>query len=280
MQPLSTPTSGWQARLHLGLAHSAGATRLVRNQHYGPLVVQRPFYPEGPTHPQLYILHPPGGLVGGDGLALDVELEAGASALLTTPSAGKAYRNHGQVARLQQRLQLASHAALEWLPQETILYQGTHVQLHTQFELARDAKLLAWDLLCLGRPAAGEGFAQGLCQQRLRLYRAGQLCYQEAADYQGGSALLHAPWGLGGRSIVATVLATPVTSEVRDSLRTALPTLQAQEQQGVTLLDQVLLYRYLGPDAGLARRRLQQVWAWLRPVVLGRAAQTPRIWAT
>jgi len=78
---------GWHAALELGFAAASGATRLARRKHRGPLVVQRPFLPEGPGVAHVYVLHPPGGLVGGDELTLDVEVDAGAHALVTTPAA-------------------------------------------------------------------------------------------------------------------------------------------------------------------------------------------------
>src|SRR5262245_38788911 len=108
-------SGGWQAALELGFAAEHGATRLARRAHRGPLVVQRPFLPEGPGVCHVYVLHPPGGLVGGDELALDVDVASGAHALVTTPAAGKVYRTNGATARQIQRLRVAGGARLEWL---------------------------------------------------------------------------------------------------------------------------------------------------------------------
>jgi len=119
---------GWQASLELAFAaDTSGATRLDRRAHRGPFLVQRPFFPEGREVCHVYLLHPPGGLVGGDELRLDLRVGEGARALVTTPAAGKAYRTLGPVSRQTQALSVADGAALEWLPQETIVYDGAAV---------------------------------------------------------------------------------------------------------------------------------------------------------
>ena len=120
--------------------------------HRGPLVVQRPFLPEGPGVCHVYVLHPPGGLVGGDELTIDVEVDAGAHALVTTPAASKVYRTTGAVARQVQRLRVAGGATLEWLPQEAILYDGARAALETRVELATGARFIGIDAVCFGLP--------------------------------------------------------------------------------------------------------------------------------
>src|SRR6185436_3067379 len=128
-------SGGWQAALELGFAAEHGATRLARRAHRGPLVVQRPFLPEGPGVCHVYVLHPPGGLVGGDELTLDVDVATGAHALVTTPAASKVYRTNGAAVRQVQRLRVAGGATLEWLPQEAIIYDGARASLETRVEL-------------------------------------------------------------------------------------------------------------------------------------------------
>ena len=113
--------AGWQARLDLGFEQRAGRTVLAHKRQFGPLTVQRPFYPEGgPCH--LYVLHPPGGVVGGDRLAVSVLVAEGAHALITTPGAAKFYRSAGPRADVVQRLSVDAGGALEWFPQENILF--------------------------------------------------------------------------------------------------------------------------------------------------------------
>src|SRR5262245_5204087 len=124
--------SGWHAAIDLGFEATGGTTHLARRAHRGPLVVQRPFRPEGPAVCHVYLLHPPGGLVGGDGLVVDVGVDAGAHALVTTPAASKVYRTNGEEVRQTQRLRVAGRGALEWLPQEAILYDGARATLETR----------------------------------------------------------------------------------------------------------------------------------------------------
>ena len=127
----------------------------------GPLTVQRPFHPEGaPCH--LYLLHPPGGVVGGDEIDLRVGIADGAHALLTTPGATKFYRSIGPQSRVRQSFSVAADARLEWLPQDNILFPGANLALDSEFHLQQGARLLAWETLALGRPVIGERFVQGL----------------------------------------------------------------------------------------------------------------------
>src|ERR1700754_4346657 len=121
-----SPKSGWRAQLDLTFARAAGRTRIIARQHHGPLLVQRPFYPEGEVC-HAYIVHPPGGVVGGDELQLRVETRDGAHALLTTPAAAKFYRSDGRTARQEQILR-ADGTTLEWLPQESIFYPQARVR--------------------------------------------------------------------------------------------------------------------------------------------------------
>ena len=120
---LAEPSAAcWRARLELGFDQHRGITRLGHRKRFGPLAVQRPFYPEGaPCH--VYLLHPPGGVVGGDQLDIDITLGENCQALITTPGAAKFYRSEGSVAQQQISMQLAPGAELEWLPQENILFR-------------------------------------------------------------------------------------------------------------------------------------------------------------
>jgi urease accessory protein len=111
--------SGWHASLRLRFADDAGTTRLTERVHVGPLRVQKALYPEGPRACQVIIVHPPGGIAGGDSLALDLRLDAQTEVLATSPGAAKWYRANGRVSRQDVRLRVDAGAALEWLPQET-----------------------------------------------------------------------------------------------------------------------------------------------------------------
>jgi urease accessory protein len=167
---------------------------LASARHHGPLTVQRPFYPEEDVC-HLYLLHPPAGIVGGDELHIAVTLDENSHALITQPGAGKFYRSRGPQALLRQHFTLASHATLEWLPQDTILFPGANAAIQTVFHLTSASRLLAWDLLCLGRPVMQETFSHGTLQNRLEVWRDGlpllieRLILQEESERRRASSL-------------------------------------------------------------------------------------------
>jgi urease accessory protein len=171
--PATHETTAWEARLALSFSSRGDSTVLIRRGQRGPLAIQRPFFPEGAKVCHAYVLHPPGGIVPGDSLELDVDIEQGAHALITSPAATKVYRSDGRTSKLKQILRAADGAILEWLPQDTILFNGARIELETRIDLSGSATCIGWDLLCFGRPACGERFDEGACRQRLEVWRAG-----------------------------------------------------------------------------------------------------------
>jgi urease accessory protein len=278
---------GWQAELRLrfdGGAH-LGRTRLVERHHKGPLIVQRPFYPEGdPCH--VYLVHPPGGVVGGDELRIDVQVEAGAHALITTPAATKFYRCDARFSSQTQELRAAG-ATLEWLPQENIFYRGADARIATRVQVDADSRFIGWEINCLGLPARGEPFDAGALRLDLELWRSvpannsapvsfGPI-FLDRMRLTGDSAARAARWGLGGKEAVGTLLATPATRAQVDSVRA----LTADEPYAaVSLVDGVLVLRALAPQAEAVRKLFIAAWQRLRPAVIGRDAVLPRIWNT
>ncbi len=277
-QPPAGGGSRWLGRLELDYTERAGRTVLAHRRHQGPLLVQRSFHPEGrPCHS--YVIHPPGGVVGGDRLELQARLDPGAHALLTTPAAAKFYRSGGRQAEQRQHCVVEAGAALEFLPAETILHGGCDVTLHNRFELHGDARLCAWDVLCLGRPGSGDHFADGACAQEWCVLRDGRPHVHERVVLRHGERMLDAPWGLGGYPVMGLLMATPVEPGVEQALRDALPA-PADARFGITRIDDVLLVRCLGRGAEPVRNLLERAWAILRPALLGRPACPPRIWRT
>jgi urease accessory protein len=272
--------SGWQAELALGFVARDGRSVLDRRHHLGPLQVQRPFYPEGDAVCHVYLLHPPGGVVGGDQLRIDISVDAGAHALITTPAAGKLYRSAGRLAVLEQHLTVAADAALEWLPQETIVFDGAHAMVSTQVDLAVDANFIGWEIVCLGRPASDEVLTRGNLRQRFEIRREAAPVWVESTRYSGGDAALAARWGLRGHSVSGTLVCTTVIPELVTHVRESWAAMQGDALVSATQLDKVLVCRYLGDDAEQARALFATAWTVLRPAVLGRAACAPRIWAT
>ena len=145
--------------------------------------------------------------------------------------------------------------------------------------LAPGARFIGWEVLCLGRPAAGERFDAGLCRQRFELWSEDRPLLIERSTIAGGSDLLRAPWGFGGRTVSGTFLATPADPTMLGTVREAVA-VEGEDLFSATLLDSVLLCRYLGDGAESARRFFTDAWRAVRPGVLGREAQPPRIWRT
>lgn len=266
----------WQATLALDYRREGGRTVLQR-RHRGPLQVQKALYPEGSELAHTLIVHPPGGIAGGDALSIDVGVSPGAQALITTPGATRWYKANGRVA--SQRVSLSVQGSVEWLPQEAIVFDQAQVRSEIDIDLAGEAAMLGWDIVALGRTEAGEAFRDGGFLQTIRLREGGQLQWVERTRLAGGDALLASPVGLAGRTVFGCLWAAGPQWQPGqvDALRERL----SAEAAPLTLLaPRLLLARAFGATALAVRRALEEIWRELRPLVLGRAAQPPRIWAT
>lgn len=279
----------WKARIDLQLEPRGGRTALPGISHEGPLRVQRPFYPEGPVC-HIYLLHPPGGLVSGDQLSINVSLAGGSEALITTPSAGKIYKGDSCGVSQQQQVQLsqAAHSTLEWLPQETILFDGALGHSQTRVDLSEDCRFIGWEIICLGRPASQIRFSSGCFIQSMAIYLDGVPLLLEKQNLQAASPLAEQRWGLQGYPIVGNLYAVGFAKEpceLIEALREQLSQENADapaidEQVAVTYRLGVLVVRYLGRDSERARTLFTALWQTLRPALIGRQAEIPRIWLT
>jgi len=271
---------GWRAELELGFIRRGEETVLARRRHAGPLAVQKPLYPEGEAVCHAIVLHPPAGIAGGDELRIGVEVEAGAQALLTTPGAGKWYRSDGRLARQGLEMKVSPGGTAEWLPQETIVFDGARAAMRTDVQLGAGARYLGWEILCLGRSASGERFGRGSLQLSMRIAREGRLLWAEQGALEGGSPWLDSAAGFAGCTVSATLLAAgaPVDAALIAACR-AIGT-DADARCGVTALPDLVVARWLGDSGEAARDWLEGVWRHLRPAFIGREAQRPRIWNT
>jgi len=270
---------GWHARLDLGYQRNGGRTVLTARAHHGPLIVQKSLYPEGESVCQNVIIHPPGGMVGGDSLAVNVDAGPHTHVQLTTPGAAKCYRTAGPFARQRICLRVAHGAILEWLPQETIVFDAAKVELEIAIELDHDAGLMGWDVVCLGRSAAGERFDRGVLRQRLTLTRDGVPAFVERALLYGGAPMLASPIGLHGNPVFGTFFAA--APSITDTMLESCRRVTAMSGEGaVTRLPGVLVGRYRGASARAARHYFVELWRQLRPALAFRAAVLPRIWTT
>jgi len=280
---IETPivASGWRAELALQFTRRGAATLLTQRRHYGPLQVQKALYPEGEAVCHAILLHPPAGIAGGDELDIHVTLEPHAHTLLTTPGAGKWYRSAAPWARQTVNLDVAAGALLEWLPQETIFFDGCRAAMNNRITLAAGARYLGWEVWCLGRTASGERFDHGELRVATDIRLADTPLWIEQGHLAGGSPWLNSPAGLAGRSVCGTLLAAG--ADIAPKLLAACRALRPVETaalHGITVLPRLLVARYLGHSSEAARTWFVDLWRLLRPALIGREAQLPRIWST
>ncbi|HSI58443.1 MAG TPA: urease accessory protein UreD [Ideonella sp.] len=274
----------WQGQLQIAYRRDGERTTAL-DLHHGPLRVLQRLYPEGPGICQHVLVHPPGGIVGGDTLAIALRLAAGSHALLTTPGATRFYRSDGAPAVQTLKATLEESARLEWLPLETIAYSGCIAQNHFSFELAPGAEMMGWDLLALGLPAAGAAFERGSVLQHLELpgvwLERGRIAAEDAA-------LLASPLGLAGHRVMATLWfasGSPLAPARRDALLEL-----AREQFGLCALSatagatspdpRVVVCRVLAPRVEPAFALWRAVRAAWRKAAWQLAAVPPRVWST
>jgi urease accessory protein len=269
----------WRATLALSFERRDARTVLAQRAHEGPLVVQKSLHPEGDEVCHTIVVHPPGGIAGGDELAIDVRAGERAHVLLTTPGAGRWYRSSGPWARQHVALHAGDEGIIEWLPQETIVFDGARAELLWEAHLAPTARVIAWDIVCLGRTGSGETFTRGEVRTAMRVARNGRARWLERAVLAPGSTALASPVGLEGRSVSGTLLASgaSIDDETLSRCRAQTP----REGEGaVTRMPHLLVARYRGDGSEAARAYFRALWSILRPAFVGREALEPRIWRT
>lgn len=281
----SAPERQWHAELHLRFARRDDRTCLASRRHVGPLLVQRPFHPEGDVC-HVYLIHPPGGIAGGDHLRVNVLAEPGAHVVLTTPAATKFYRSGERVARQEQDLTL-NNAIVEWLPQESIFYRGANARAATRIRVEGNSKLIAWEVACLGLPARQETFDTGLLHLDMELWKGGCPLLVDRSRLSGEGAARTARWGLAGYEAVGILLAYPADRHLLEVVRSVIEPADAGNVStantavtSATLVDSVLVCRCLAAQAEPVREIFVRAWRAMRPEMLGRPAVPPRIWAT
>lgn len=275
----------WEAALQLRFEWQQGQTRATHRRHHGPLRVQRMLYPEGNACCHALLLHPPGGIANGDVLEIDIDAHQAAHALLTTPGAAKWYR--GQRDAIQKlTLRVADDACLEWLPQEAILFDGARAVQHSRIELAPRAALFGWDIVQLGRLAAGEQWNTGHWRQQLEILREGRRVWLERAAMAADDPIRASPLGLAGHAVFgsAWITSPQLIQDHTHALHAAREALAAEAGRvGLTWLPapaHLLLARAVGGSGHQVRALFETLWHTLRPWLAGRAPQRPRIWAT
>jgi len=215
-----------------------------------------------------------GGLTGGDSAAFALTLLPGGRLTLTTPAAEKVYRSLGPQTEIAVRIDLAEGSVCEWLPQETILFNGARLRRAIDIALAPDARLLAAEMLVLGRAARGEVFTQGDVRDAWRLRRGGRLVWADTLRLDDPAASRVARFGLDGAGALATLLlAMPEAEAHRERVR------DLAEGGASLVAPGLLLARWMG-DASAVRVAVGTAIAELRHAAFGHPARLPRLWRT
>jgi len=273
----------WHARLQLDYQHESSRS-VARFRHDGPLRILQSLYPEGDAVCHNVLVHPPGGLVGGDTLEIDVTAAPGSHGLITTPGATRFYRSDGELALQQTRIRLDAGSRLEWLPLEAICYSGCRAENRLRIEAAPGAELIGWDVTALGLPVAKLPFDRGTLLQHIEVpgvwLERGRI---DASDHR----LLASPIGLGGHRCMASlffVAGTPLAKARRDALldaaRTLIDASALTESAGATSPHaEIIVLRVLAPVVEPAMHLLRRVWQAWRTEMWQLPASTPRIWA-
>ena len=272
----------WLAQLELDYSLAAARTRL-HFRHDGPLRVLKSLYPEGDAICHNVLVHPPGGLVGGDTLDIRCHVGSGAHALVTTPGATRFYKTNGAPAQQITRLQLERDARLEWLPLEALAYNQCDAHNLLHFELAPGAELITWDITAFGLPNANEPFVQGSFTQHMEW----QGLWLERGSVRGDDLrMLDSPIGLAGQRCMGSMIlacGTPLTRPQRELLLDATREILDAHPQGTWCgitapNDHMLVLRGLAPVVEPLMQLWQQVRVCWRQEQWGLTGSAPRIW--
>jgi urease accessory protein len=278
-----TAHDGWPAELHLRFARRKMRTVLVEKRHSGPLLVQKAIYPEDKKICHAVIVHPPGGIAGGDELRVEIDLEADSNAVVSTPAATKWYKAPRHRCRQQTTIRLAERATLDWLPQENIFYNATRAESTFRLQIGTGATAIGWEIGMLGRQASGEEWLEGSLRFLTTIERTDGLpLWVERLRLEATGSLRKAYQGLCGLNVFGTLWAVSAgcTAALAEELASDLP-LENGLRAGVTSLPEgILLVRGLANDVERLRQMMVDCWMRLRPPVHGLTSQRLRLWAT
>ncbi len=273
----------WHAQLKLDYSVEAGRT-VARHSHSGPLRILQSLYPDGDTICHNVLVHPPGGLVGGDTLDIAVHAQTGSHALITTPGASRFYRSDGQTALQHTQLRLDAGARLEWLPLEALCYSGCLAENRLTMTLAPGAEMVAWDICALGLPLANLPFVAGHLRQHIEI--PGVWLERGTMDALD-TRLLNGPAGLAGMRCLASIFFVCGQALPRERRQLALDSARdviAQHTLAGTAgasspHPQVIVVRMLAPVVEPAMdllRALRNTW---RQHLWDLEPSNPRIWS-
>ncbi|WP_216605677.1 urease accessory protein UreD [Acinetobacter indicus] len=276
----------WFAQLELGFKGAENRTVLEHRKHHGPVRVQKMLWPEKTGVCHAIIVHPPAGIAGGDHLTFQMSAEQAAHALVTTPGAGKWYKTNQKQAFQHIDITVKDASIFEWLPQETMLFNGAHANSETRVVLEDAASFIGWDMLVLGRQARHETFTEGSYQNQFQLYRNNKLLITDRLSFSGNDRWLSSCLGMNGHAVMASFWAVPpekfrskfYLDQQIDQIRELI--MRMDIKVTLTLLDDVVTARYLGDDVRQCHDAFAAIRAKLRRYWFDLDEEFPRIWRT
>jgi urease accessory protein len=279
----SASQARWEAELCLNFSRLGTKTALTKRLHKGPLTVQKALYPEGPDICHAVIIHPPGGIAGGDQLSFEISLNEGSHAVLTTPAATKWYKSPNQRSSQTIHIILKGESRLDWLPQENLFFNAARADSTFRLEVAPESTAIGWEMMMLGRQASNESWNEGSLRLSTQITRpSGELLWVDRTLLKAASNLLEAPQALAGFKIYGLLWAvgSGCTQTLAEEIATSLPFNRELRAGATCLQNGVLLLRVLSQRIEPLRQLLIDCWTQLRPAVNGLAAKPLRLWAT
>jgi urease accessory protein len=264
----------------VGFAVRDGAARLVHLHQCAPLRVLLPYAADGDI-PTAAIANTGGGVLAGDRNRVTIEAGCGARVLAMPQAAEKVYRSEGPTAEIETRLSVDAGGWLEWLPQETIVFQDARFRRATTLSLHREARAMAGEILVFGRIAHGERTTRGLVREAWQVRRDGELVWADALHLEGEfGATMSRPVNFDGAAAVATfVYGAPGAADRLDFARATLDeTAGPGVRAGMTSVAGLLVGRWLAADALALRRAFGAFWAAFRHAVAGLPQRLPALW--
>ncbi len=273
------PLNGVHGTAEIGFALKQGETRLDHLYQHDPLRVMFPTPPAGEP-PCAVLVTTSGGMVGGDRLDISVTAGPETTAMAMAQAAEKVYRSAGEDSAINVRLSVAQNAWFEWLPQETILFDGARLRRRTVIDLEPGARILAGEILVFGRIASGERMRQGLVREAWELRRDGRLVWADALHLEGPMDDIFAnPACFDGATAMATaVYADDDAVQYLEQARTLLSAGNDHLRCAATVINGVLVMRWLGRDAQSLRRAFGEFWTGFRHAATGLPETLPRLW--
>lgn len=272
--------SQWQGILELDYQKINNSTQLVKAYSQAPLKIQRSFYPEGKEICHSIILHTAGGMVGGDRLSQTINLQPETQVVLTTPAASKIYRSSGETAQNHINIEVEKQAYLEFIPRETIIFNGAIFSQKIRVNLAESACYLGWEITRFGRTARGEIFHQGQWKSCTEIWQNNCPVWIDRQGFIASPEILNSPHSLGGQPVIASLIwvGQPVSEDIIKTIRQLWEQRETSSQAGVTQLISGLLCRYRGNSTQEVIDWFTGVWQLLRQNYTGKSIVKPRVW--